>query len=570
MAKKKQIQVQPSLESLLNKLGSSIGKNIDISSIPVELNTDQIDTISENLAPEMVKGLLQGITLELKSIFKQIIKTNLSDMFSGEPIFNPEPTGVKEAVQPDLGYWFKKQALSLEKITAILINSKDENVRDESNDADTDTKENIRSTKIDSPKKLTFSSVADEISEALKTYTAKKLGITWLKEKKEKAEQNFYRSILTTVGLRKKQETKSESINDSVKKDLNNTAQDGYSEKLSENQSSNSIFKNISSDILSIKESNNELAENSSSQTNSESTLLDKVLSDSSKPINLESEIEDDRRMEKQNGILEDIKKNTERILLNTGSKDKDSILGSATEGLAQALVTKIPGVGKVLGAVAGGGLISKFIPTIFKGKSVAPVLEDGVKSVAKPGLLGKAAKGLKGGIAGILGGVALDYATDELKSSGHEKLAAGTDIASSALSGAGTGAMIGSVIPGVGTVIGGAVGGIIGGAKGLWDNWNSLSGNEQPINQNANELQTNEILTNQTTNKADTIYIESQNVIQKEKDELAAQTIANSSSNIQSNNINNISNNSTQNIFNSPIRNPDSAINRYFDRQFA
>ena len=382
MAKKKQIQVQPSLESLLNKLGSSIGKNIDISSIPVELNTDQIDTISENLAPEMVKGLLHGITLELKSIFKQIIKTNLSDMFSGEPIFNPEPTGVKEAVQPDLGYWFKKQALSLEKITAILINNKDENPANESNDAV--PKENPKTPKPKSPGKLTFSGVADEISEALKTYTAKKLGITWLKEKKEKSEQNFYRSILTTVGLRKKQETKSESINDSVKKDPNDTTQDSYSEKLSENQSSNSIFKNISSDILSIKESNNELAENSSSQTNSESTLLDKVLSDSSKPINLESEIEDDRRMEKQNGILEDIKKNTEGILLNTDSKDKDSILGSATEGLAQALVTKIPGVGKVLGAEAGGGLISKFIPTIFKGKSVAPVLEDGVKPILK------------------------------------------------------------------------------------------------------------------------------------------------------------------------------------------
>jgi hypothetical protein len=41
----------------------------------------------------------------------------------------------------------------------------------------------------------------------------------------------------------------------------------------------------------------------------------------------------------------------------------------------------------------------------------------------------------------------------------GNKKTAAGADIASSALSGAGYGAMIGSIIPGVGNVVGGAVG---------------------------------------------------------------------------------------------------------------
>lgn len=76
---------------------------------------------------------------------------------------------------------------------------------------------------------------------------------------------------------------------------------------------------------------------------------------------------------------------------------------------------------------------------------------------------LGKLSKVAKGGIGGLVGGLALDYASGVAADSGHEKTAATLDVASDALTGASTGAMIGSVIPGVGTAIGGAAGGLIG-----------------------------------------------------------------------------------------------------------
>ena len=107
-----------------------------------------------------------------------------------------------------------------------------------------------------------------------------------------------------------------------------------------------------------------------------------------------------------------------------------------------------------------------------------------------KPNVTGKNKfnpRGLKLGVVGILGGVALDYAGEQLADSGHEKLAAGTDIASSALSGAGTGAMLGSFVPVIGTGIGAAIGGAIGGAYGLYQNWGDLFGGEDKPKQNAN-----------------------------------------------------------------------------------
>lgn len=85
-----------------------------------------------------------------------------------------------------------------------------------------------------------------------------------------------------------------------------------------------------------------------------------------------------------------------------------------------------------------------------------------------------------KGGLAGLVGGFALDFADKKLEEAGHEKLAAGAGIASSALSGAGIGATIGSVIPGVGTAIGGAVGGLVGGGIGLFQNKDRLFKPEQ------------------------------------------------------------------------------------------
>jgi len=98
-------------------------------------------------------------------------------------------------------------------------------------------------------------------------------------------------------------------------------------------------------------------------------------------------------------------------------------------------------------------------------------------------GLLSKVP--LKGGIAGIAGGMALDYAADKATESGHEKLGAGLSVGSDALTGASTGAMIGSVVPGVGTAIGGAIGGVAGAGYGLYKNWNKISPKDQNTNLN-------------------------------------------------------------------------------------
>lgn len=92
----------------------------------------------------------------------------------------------------------------------------------------------------------------------------------------------------------------------------------------------------------------------------------------------------------------------------------------------------------------------------------------------------GKLAKGagtlLKGGVAGIVGGVALDYASDKLTEAGHEQAGAAASVGSSALSGAGLGAMIGSVFPVIGTGIGAAIGAGLGGAYGMYQNWDTLT----------------------------------------------------------------------------------------------
>ena len=86
---------------------------------------------------------------------------------------------------------------------------------------------------------------------------------------------------------------------------------------------------------------------------------------------------------------------------------------------------------------------------------------------------------GIKGGVGGLLGGLALDYAGSKAEEAGHKKTAAGLDIGSAALSGAGMGAMLGSVVPGVGNVVGGAVGGVLGAGYGLYQNWGKLAGSD-------------------------------------------------------------------------------------------
>lgn len=87
---------------------------------------------------------------------------------------------------------------------------------------------------------------------------------------------------------------------------------------------------------------------------------------------------------------------------------------------------------------------------------------------LGKLGKLGKFGK-IAGGLGSVLGGLALDYAGDKLKESGHEKLGAGADIGSAAATGAGLGMMLGPMGAGVGAVLGGAY--------GLYQNWDTLFG---------------------------------------------------------------------------------------------
>jgi hypothetical protein len=80
-----------------------------------------------------------------------------------------------------------------------------------------------------------------------------------------------------------------------------------------------------------------------------------------------------------------------------------------------------------------------------------------------------------KGGIGGVVGGLALSYGADLAKEKGMKKTAAGLDIASQAASYAGTGALVGSLAGPLGTAVGAAVGGIAGGIYGLAQNWDTL-----------------------------------------------------------------------------------------------
>ena len=112
--------------------------------------------------------------------------------------------------------------------------------------------------------------------------------------------------------------------------------------------------------------------------------------------------------------------------------------------------------------------------------KEATPAAEGAMAGAGKWG--SRLLQGAKGGIGGLVGGVALDYAGDALTERGYNNAGAAAGVGSSALSGAGLGATIGSVIPGVGTVIGGAVGGALGGAYGLYQNWGKFgSGTQTP-----------------------------------------------------------------------------------------
>lgn len=93
------------------------------------------------------------------------------------------------------------------------------------------------------------------------------------------------------------------------------------------------------------------------------------------------------------------------------------------------------------------------------------------------------------GGIAGILGSLALDYGSEYATEAGYEKSGAGLGILSDVLSGAGTGALIGGgagliggPLAGITSGIGAAVGGVAGLGYGLYDKGGTLFGlNSEP-----------------------------------------------------------------------------------------
>lgn len=91
----------------------------------------------------------------------------------------------------------------------------------------------------------------------------------------------------------------------------------------------------------------------------------------------------------------------------------------------------------------------------------------------------GKGIGSLKGGLAGIAGGMLLDYGASKAEEAGNIKTAGVLDIGSYAASGAGLGAMLGTPFFGVGAGVGAAVGGGLGTAYGLYKNWDKFSGKE-------------------------------------------------------------------------------------------
>ncbi len=95
--------------------------------------------------------------------------------------------------------------------------------------------------------------------------------------------------------------------------------------------------------------------------------------------------------------------------------------------------------------------------------------------------VVGKVGKATIPGLTAMAGGEILDRTTDKLRQRGADKAAAGTDIASDALSGAGWGATIGSFVPVVGTAAGAAVGGALGAGYGVYKNWGALTKSSAP-----------------------------------------------------------------------------------------
>lgn len=185
-------------------------------------------------------------------------------------------------------------------------------------------------------------------------------------------------------------------------------------------------------------------------------------------PVNEEAQAEamaedemDDAVQKDQAASLENIDKNTADL--------KEAIDGLKVSMKEAAAAGGSGGSGFDIGGLMPGGKGPKKIPKGGKAPTrMGKILAGGGK------LLGH----LKGGLIGAGIGIGADYLADSL---GRDtKAGAAADITGQAATYAGLGATIGSFVPGIGTLVGGAVGGVAGAAKGLYDNWGTISGGDK------------------------------------------------------------------------------------------
>jgi hypothetical protein len=132
------------------------------------------------------------------------------------------------------------------------------------------------------------------------------------------------------------------------------------------------------------------------------------------------------------------------------------------------------------MGGGAGGGTGGG--PMGLMGKTTAAT-QSGKGLSGKMGKFGKgmAGKGVGMGMAGMVGGMVMDYGRGSLQDPDSD-MGKAMGVAGSALSGAGTGAMIGSVVPVIGTAVGAIIGGLIGGITSAVEEYGGPQGGGQDM----------------------------------------------------------------------------------------
>lgn len=142
--------------------------------------------------------------------------------------------------------------------------------------------------------------------------------------------------------------------------------------------------------------------------------------------------------------------------------------LGLAIDNLTELLKTVEFGGSGILDSLSG---LSPGLVDSNKTKDNTPKKSGGKVPIT----FGKVGKALGAGIGGIVGGLALDSASQYAEAEGYEKTAAGTAILSEGLSYAGLGATVGSIVPVIGTAAGATLGAAFGLTKGYFERGSEL-----------------------------------------------------------------------------------------------